>query len=53
MRRDQEQGGGGGAGLCELVWPSGKALAWYEGPLLDSASALLSLRKGCGLWAVS
>ena len=24
-----------------------------EGPRLDSASALLSLQKGCGLWTLS
>ena len=37
--------------VCEPVWLSGKALGWLaEGPRLDSASALLSLQKGCGLW---
>ena len=36
---------------CEPVWPSGKALDWEaEGPRFDSASAVLSLQKGCGLW---
>ena len=35
--------------MCEPVWPSGKALGWQaEGPRFDTASALLSLRKGCG-----
>ena len=39
--------------LGRLVWPSGKALGWEaEGPWLDSASALLSLQKGCGLWTL-
>ena len=38
----------------ELVWPIGKALGWQaEGPRLDSASAFLSLQKGCGLWTLS
>ena len=38
----------------EPVWPSGKALGWQaEGPRFDTASALLSLRKGCGLWTLS
>ena len=38
----------------EPVWPSGKALGWYaEGPRFDTASALLSLQKGCGLWTLS
>ena len=38
----------------EPVWTSGKALGWKaEGPWLDSASALLSLPKGCGLWTLS
>ena len=41
-------------GFSEPVWPSGEALGWYaEGPRLDSASALLSLQKGCGLWTLS
>ena len=31
------------------VWPSGKA----EEPRFDTASALLSLQKGCSLWALS
>ena len=32
------------------VWPNGKA----EGPRFgDTASALLSLQKGCGLWTLS
>ena len=36
------------------VWPSGKAVGWQaEGPRFDTASALLSLQKGCGLWALS
>ena len=35
--------------MGEPVWPSGKAL----GPRLDTASALLSLHKGCGLWTPS
>ena len=31
---------------CEPFWPSGKALGWpAEGPQLDPASALLSLKK--------
>ena len=31
---------------CEPVWLSGKALGWKaEGPLFESASALLSLQK--------
>ena len=35
---------------CKPVWPSGKALGWYEeGPRFELASALLSLQK---LWAV-
>ena len=34
----------------EPVWPSGKAKA--EGPRFDTASAVLSLQKGCGLWTV-
>ena len=39
---------------CEPVWPSGKALGWKpEGPRFDTASALLSLQKGCGLWTLS
>ena len=38
----------------EPVWPSGKALGWSaEGPRFDSASALLPLQKGCGLWTQS
>ena len=38
----------------EPVWPGGKALGWYaEGPQFDTASALLSLQKGCGLWTLS
>ena len=38
----------------EPVWPSGQALGWYaEGPRFDSASALSSLQKGCGLWTPS
>ena len=41
-------------GRCEPVWPSGKALGWYaEGPRFDTASALFSLQKGCGLWTLS
>ena len=40
--------------LREPIWPSGKALGWYaEGPQFDTASALLSLQKGCGLWTLS
>ena len=42
--------------LREPVWPSGKALGWSaeaEGPRFESASALLSLQKGCGLWTLS
>ena len=36
------------------VWPSGKALVGLaEGPRFDTASALLSLQKGCGLWTLS
>ena len=39
---------------CEPVWPSGKALGWSaEGPRFDTASTLLSLQKGCGLWTLS
>ena len=39
---------------CEPAWPSGKALGWQaEGPRFDTASALLSLQKGCGLWTPS
>ena len=39
---------------CEPVWPSGKALGWEaKGPRFDTASALLSLQKGCGLWTLS
>ena len=39
----------------EPVWPSGKALlGWQvEGPRFDTASALLSLQKACGLWTLS
>ena len=38
----------------EPVWLSGKALGWQaEGPRFDTASALLSLQKGCGLWTLS
>ena len=37
---------------CEPVWPSGKALK-SEGPRFDTASALPSLQKGCGLWTLS
>ena len=38
----------------EPVWPSGKALGWLtEGPRFDTASALLSLQKGCGLSGLS
>ena len=38
----------------EQVWSSGKALACLaEGPRFDTASALLSLQKGCGLWTLS
>ena len=38
----------------EPVWPSGKALGWQaKGPRFDTASALLSLQKGCGLWTLS
>ena len=38
----------------EPVWPSGKALGWEaEGPRFDTASVLLSLQKGCGLWTLS
>ena len=34
----------------KLVWPSGKALGWQvEGPRFNTALALLSLQKGCGL----
>ena len=33
----------------EPVWPSGKA----EGPRFDTASALLFLQTGCGLWTLS
>ena len=37
----------------EPVWPSGKALGWQaEGPRFNTASALLSLQKGCGLWTL-
>ena len=40
--------------FCEPVWPSGMALGWEaEGPRFDTASALLSLQKGCGLWILS
>ena len=40
--------------LREPVWPSGKALGWLaEGPRFESASALLSLQKGCGLRTLS
>ena len=40
--------------MSEPVWPSGKALGWWaEGPRFDTASALLSLQKGCGLWTLS
>ena len=42
--------------LGEPVWPSGKALGWEvaeAGPRFDTASALLSLQKGCGLWTLS
>ena len=39
---------------CEPVWPSDKALGWWaEGPRFESASALLSLQKGFGLWTLS
>ena len=38
---------------CEPVWPSGKALGLVSGRTSDSASALLSLQKGCGLWTLS
>jgi len=39
---------------CEPVWLGGKALGWQaEGPRLDSASAVLSLQEGCGLWTLS
>ena len=39
---------------CEPVWPSGKALGWKaEGLRFESASALISLQKGCGLWTLS
>ena len=38
----------------EPVWPNGKALGWQaEGPRFDTASALLSLQKGWGLWTLS
>ena len=39
----------------EPVWPSGKALYGWEaeGPRFDSASVLLSLKKGCGFWTLS
>ena len=38
----------------ELLWPSSKALGWItEGPRLNSALALLSLQKGCGVWTLS
>ena len=38
----------------EPVWPCGKALGWYaEGPRFDTASALLYLQKGCGLWTLT
>ena len=38
----------------EPVWPSGKALGRLaEGPRFDTASALPSLQKGCGLWTLS
>ena len=34
--------------------PSGKALGWQtDGPQFDSASALLCLQQGCGLWTPS
>ena len=37
----------------EPVWPSGKALGWEaKGPRFDTASALLTLQKGCGLWTL-
>ena len=43
--------------LCQVrepVWPGGKALGWEaEGTRFDTASALLSLQKGCGLWTLS
>ena len=37
--------------LGKPVWPSSKAIGWYEaeGPLFESASALLFLQK---LWSV-
>ena len=46
------------APLCGPLWPSGKTLGFMvsmqkRGPRLDSASALLSLQKGCGLWTLS
>ena len=45
--------GGLDGGSSEPVWPSGKALGWLaEGPRFESASALLSHLKGCGLWTV-
>ena len=37
---------------CEPVWPSGKA-GEAEGPRFHTASVLLSLQKGCGLWTLS
>ena len=40
--------------VSELVWLSSKALGWQaEGPRFDTASALLSFRKVCGLWTLS
>ena len=39
--------------VSEPVWPSGKASGWLaEGPRFNSASALLSLERGRGLWTV-
>ena len=43
-----------GATDGEPVWPSAKAFGWYaEGLRFDTASALLALQKGCGLWTLS
>ena len=50
---DYKRYGGLDGGSSEPVWRSGKALGWLaEGPRFESASALLSLLKGCGLWTV-
>ena len=41
-------------GPCEPVWPSGKALGKRKDlGSTDTASALLSLQKGCDLWTLS